>query len=321
MKCPICLGRNEGECTSQPQNFGHDAEIFNCTACGIFEIARSALVTYLSQKNNVLTDIQRAVLSHIVCKAQTYDFRPIFITTHWLESFALKARLPSPIEQAKNLIRTIGDYVLEHGKEYVLCEPRAVALTGAASISLFEGLLKSLLRNGDIYDAGPAFDEEHDQYATYNLTLKGWERYEQEKRGELSGRYGFMAMQFDDPDLQPLFKDVIKPKVKEATGYDVVEVREKSRAGVIDNIIREEIRNAAFVLADLSHGNNGAYWEAGYAEGLGKPVIYLCEQKTFDETKTHFDTNHCTTVMWSKGEEGLFAEQLIATIQRSLITH
>jgi len=35
--------------------------------------------------------------------------------------------------------------------------------------------------------------------------------------------------------------------------------------------------------------NPGAYWEAGYAEGLGKPVIYTCEEAKFVEA-SHFDT-------------------------------
>ncbi len=57
------------------------------------------------------------------------------------------------------------------------------------------------------------------------------------------------------------------------------------------------------MIAELSHDNSGAYWEAGYAEGLGKPVIYICEQKKFDEKGTHFDTNHCTTVFWDRDND------------------
>ena len=45
--------------------------------------------------------------------------------------------------------------------------------------------------------------------------------------------------------------------------------------------MRERIRDAAFVLVDLTHDNPGAYWEGGYAEGLGKPVIYICEASKF----------------------------------------
>ena len=51
------------------------------------------------------------------------------------------------------------------------------------------------------------------------------------------------------------------------------------------------MRGARFVIADLSHDNNGAYFEAGFAEGIGLPVVYTCEVKKFEAKKTHFDTN------------------------------
>lgn len=53
------------------------------------------------------------------------------------------------------------------------------------------------------------------------------------------------------------------------------------------------------MLADLTDENRGAYREAGYAEGSGKPVIYICKREKFRKAKTHFDTNHCTTITWS----------------------
>ena len=91
-------------------------------------------------------------------------------------------------------------------------------------------------------------------------------------------------------------------------------------AGIIDNIMRTRIRVAKFVIADLTHNNNGAYWEAGYAEGLGKPVIYICEKEKFDKEGTHFDTNHCTTIFWSKSRDNDedFRQELTATLHRSL---
>lgn len=125
-------------------------------------------------------------------------------------------------------------------------------------------------------------------------------------------------MKFNDPELERLVTHVIKPAVKAALGYDVVDLRNVAKAGIIDNILREQIRDAAFVLVDLTHDNSGAYWEAGYAEGLGKPVIYLCERAKFDAAQTHFDTNHCTTVIWATDNEAAFAAELNATIRRSL---
>ncbi|HEX2814332.1 MAG TPA: hypothetical protein VHO04_16755 [Sphingopyxis sp.] len=95
-------------------------------------------------------------------------------------------------------------------------------------------------------------------------------------------------------------------------------MRDVSKAGIIDNLMRIQIRDSAFVLADLTHENAGAYWEAGYAEGLGKPVLYICEKAKFDERKSHFDTNHCTTVLWENDNPSNFTQDLIATLKRSL---
>jgi len=73
-------------------------------------------------------------------------------------------------------------------------------------------------------------------------------------------------------------------------------------------------------LADLTHHNKGAYWEAGFAEGLGKPVIYLCRKDVFeDKTQgTHFDTNHHLTVVWDPADLTDAAEKLKATIRATL---
>lgn len=80
-------------------------------------------------------------------------------------------------------------------------------------------------------------------------------------------------MQFNDPTLDAFVQDVVKPIVKQEIGYDLIDMRDIAQAGIIDNIMRIQIRNSAFVIADLTHDNLGAYWEAGYAEGLGKPVV------------------------------------------------
>ena len=226
----------------------------------------------------------------------------------------------SPAVQAMNLIRYIGDQVSESGKPILVDHIRVFhEAIGAPSDEFALQLVEDLKeRNVLIYRVSPMVG---DPSREYNLTLDGWEQYEAEKRGGFDGNYGFLAMQFDDSDLDPFVKDVVKPAVKDATGYDLVDMRDVSKAGIIDNIMRVRIRDAKFVIADLTHGNNGAYWEAGYAEGLGKPVIYICEKEKFESKDgTHFDTNHCTTVFWSKSRDNDedFRQKLTATLRRSL---
>ena len=224
----------------------------------------------------------------------------------------------SPAVQATNLIRYIGEKVLESGKPLQLSAAHLQSAIGAPSERFAEHLVEELRESGAIRMVEPSRTFAGTTFLDVNLTLKGWEQYEAEKRGQFDGNYGFLAMQFGDVDLENFVNDIVKPTIKEATGCDLVDMRNVSKAGIIDNIMRVQIRDAKFVIVDLTHDNNGAYWEAGYAEGLGKPVIYICEKKKFEAKKTHFDTNHCTTVPWSRKDDESFRQELTATLRRSL---
>jgi hypothetical protein len=146
------------------------------------------------------------------------------------------------------------------------------------------------------------------------LTFKGWERFEALRRGAPSGRNAFMAMPFGFHDLDLLVVDYFKPAVK-LTGFTLKRVDEEPEAGLIDARMMVQIKAAWFVVADLTHGNNGAYWEAGYATGLNKPVIYTCEQSAWDKQRSHFDTNHHRHVLWDAENIASALEQLKAIIR------
>lgn len=155
-------------------------------------------------------------------------------------------------------------------------------------------------------------------YTELSPTLRGWSEFESQTKTGSGGKVAIIAMKFGDPELDGFVDSVVKPAVVEA-GYQVERVSDRPRAGVIDQVMRMKIRDAPFVLADLTHDNNGAYWEAGFAEGLGKPVIYLCHKDKWATTKSHFDTNHCETVMWHADGAAEFQERLVAVIRNSMI--
>jgi nucleoside 2-deoxyribosyltransferase len=71
-------------------------------------------------------------------------------------------------------------------------------------------------------------------------------------------------------------------------------------------------------LADLTHGSKGAYWEAGFAEGLGRPVIYTCRKQEWDANKSHFDTSHLNTIIWDPENLRDAGTRLTATIRATL---
>ena len=151
----------------------------------------------------------------------------------------------------------------------------------------------------------------------YTLTVEGYTRLAKLEETNIVSSKAFIAMKFNDTELDTFVKDVVKPTVR-GIGYDLEDMRDVAKAGVIDNIMREQIREAAFVIADLTHDNSGAYWEAGYAEGLDKPGIYICEKTKFQEDSIYFDTNHCTTVPWSTNDPEGFRKELIATLSLAL---
>jgi predicted DNA-binding protein YlxM (UPF0122 family) len=57
--------------------------------------------------------------------------------------------------------------------------------------------------------------------------------------------------------------------------------------------IKKEIRDAAFVIADLTDERPSCYFEAGYAEALPRQVIYIASKQSVvkpgTDTKVHFD--------------------------------
>lgn len=318
--CAICEGA-AGAASATFSLGGRDGLGFTCEACGEYEVTRTSLVNWFGNTTR-LNARQRAALAHQVRNADRSQGRPL-LTDSWMQHFSRTAKLPSPAMQAVNLIRVIGDAVAETGEGHFLDGIPDAPLIGSFNQQMFDQLVRGLIEQKILVSMGKAQRDNPRGVGVlsgelYGLSLEGWERYEAERRGQIAGRYGFMAMKFGDATLEAFVENVIKPEVAAALSYTVVDLRNVSRAGVIDNLMREQIRDAAFVLVDLTHDNAGAYWEAGYAEGLGKPVIYLCERGKFDNTKTHFDTNHCTTVLWTIGEEAQFKRELIATLRRSL---
>jgi hypothetical protein len=153
--------------------------------------------------------------------------------------------------------------------------------------------------------------------AHVTLSFEGWHHFDQLRKGRGSSRKAFMAMKFGDPILDDVVASVFRPAIRK-TGFELQRLDDSPRAGLIDDRLRTEIRTSRFLVADLTHENAGAYWEAGFAEGLGKSVIYTCERDKFDKHKTHFDTNHHLTVLWSLDSPARIEEDLKATIRATL---
>lgn len=106
----------------------------------------------------------------------------------------------------------------------------------------------------------------------------------------------FIAMSFSDTASG--IRNIIKKVVRE-TGYEPILVDELhyDSSLTINDAIIKFIKKSKFVIADFSEQKHGVYFEAGFALGLKRPVIYTCLSKDFKET--HFDTNHYPHIVYN----------------------
>ena len=81
---------------------------------------------------------------------------------------------------------------------------------------------------------------------------------------------------------------------RQATDHFRIDAKEHIN-GISDEILAE-IRRSRFLVADYTLTNNGVYFEAGVAVGLGIPVIGTCRADHLD--KLHFDIKHINTLKW-----------------------
>ncbi|MGP1283273.1 MAG: hypothetical protein ACTS1X_09890 [Parasphingopyxis sp.] len=127
-----------------------------------------------------------------------------------------------------------------------------------------------------------------------------------------SGSQAFVAMWFDD-SMSLAFDEGFKPAIENA-GFDALRIDRKEHNNKIDDEIVGEIRRSRFVVADFttrtegegSGARGGVYFEAGFAMGLGLPVIWTCREDCIGFV--HFDTRQYSHVVWQEPSD--LAEKL-----------
>jgi hypothetical protein len=124
----------------------------------------------------------------------------------------------------------------------------------------------------------------------------------------------FVAMWFNE-EMDRVYSEVIEPAIKE-TGYESFRIDRHDHNNRIDDEILANIRTSKFLVADFTGSRGGVYFEAGFALGLGLPVVWLCKKDELD--KVHFDTRQYNFVRWEASELSKLKDDLknriVATI-------
>jgi hypothetical protein len=301
--CPVCRSpANLERIAGQPIQ-----AVVDCSRCGDY-VTREALADNLGR---LLEDEkQRALASHRIRKLQKQGRANL--PQEFFESIQRQS-LPTPAELCDNLLLWLAEQMdgwvgrsVGTGRE--ISDPDILAEIGAIEAGGARWAAQAL-KDANLVELG--FIGTTNQFRA-GLTPAGWTRVEELQRAHVASRFAFFARKFANADVDRVFAECLQPAVKQ-TGYDLRTATQM--AGHIDAIIEDEIRRCRFLIADLSDDNAGAYWEAGFAEGLGKPVIYVCR----DGMKTHFDTDHRQTVRWDLVKLSETATRLKAVIRNTLL--
>ena len=133
---------------------------------------------------------------------------------------------------------------------------------------------------------------------TYTVTVDGHRRISDLRTNPDSGQV-FVAMWFDE-EMERAYSHGIAPAI-ESAGYKPMRIDQKADVVKIDDEIVAEIRRSRFLVADFTQGDDGArggvYFEAGFAFGLGIPVIYTCRESSI--SRIHFDTRQYHHTAWT----------------------
>jgi nucleoside 2-deoxyribosyltransferase len=269
-----------------------------CRRCGDYQITHSLFNTLPKDSD---------LLPYLSCytRQATESGIPVTLnTTNW-EILAADHRRTSIQQKITKFVKLVADR-----SDY----PGFSVEVSQDDFPLIDAVKNEELRHYSDYlvDLGYLRREEHLHVA---LTVKGWNWLLSGEAAGLPGRC-FVAMSFD-PQLKSSWEEGIEPALKLDCGLDPLRLDFQQHNEKICDKILAEIRLAQFLVADFTQQRPGVYFEAGFALGLGRTVIWTCKEDEID--KNHFDTRQYNHVPWTDPADlrKKLRDRVIATIPLS----
>jgi predicted CopG family antitoxin len=283
--CPVC-----GTIVEEYKKDRVHEPWFTCLSCGMY----SMFYMTLEKLNDSSTEVGiKQKLSSKIYYHNLYNHKPYFIDYYDLEK--LKTETTSPAQIINRLV------------EFLYKDQKLTSF----NVDYYK--LRPIIESFEPQEMDNYIDELERQKLIgkisgkqYKRTLKGFEVYEELKKGKSKSNQVFMALQFDS-DAHKLYNTHFKPAVG-ALGLDLPIISDLTKAGAIIAQMEAQIRQSKFLIADVTPVENkpnaNVYWEAGFARGLGKHVLYLCEESKVGELP--FDTRGELHVLYdSSSDKGI----------------
>ena len=294
-KCPL----GDHEATRKLLGSGLRYRI-KCEVCGGYEISREAMWVLEALDSPVRG--REHMLSGLA-RQRFEQGDPITILKDNVENLVESVVPPrSPEEVLDNTLTWIGNRVTDFYEYTELRPDTDYPLAFAKSHTALQHTLRHATDSGYVARKG----------YLVRLTPKGWERLDKIRSGQMESNQAFVAMWFA-PEMEAVWKSGFKPAL-EAVGFRASRIDEEQFNDKIDDRIIAAIRRSGLLVADVTRHRQGVYFEAGFAMGLGRPVIWTCSRDDID--KAHFDTRQYNHIVWEDATD--LQEKLINRIEATL---
>jgi len=279
-----------------------DFEIFDSPRSGgKYWISGTAAAQLISFNDNAKT-----LLTSWLCEQRNAGVEIPQIDSKVLEIVKSRRRLTVPKRLTAALL-FIGRNLPELGQSIVIGKDDSItqrfcAETESRNLNETSALLMMLRDSGHVQGnftmSGGAF---------VHLTAPGWHEFENLTLRAKDLAQAFIAMWFNAATNEA-YVNGIAPAIA-ATGYKPIRIDKKEHNNKIDDEIIAEIRRSRFLVADFTceagKARGGVYYEAGFALGLGIPVIWTCKDTSINDL--HFDTRQYAHIVWTNAAD-LFAQ-------------
>src|SRR5262249_10281483 len=159
----------------------------DCPRCGLFGLTDTAEAMLPS----LLTDRRKAaILSHFIRAKQGQGPDTLLLNALLCRKIIENGTLPTPQEQAENLIRWLGANLPGPGEEVRIAFAQHGASIGTLSPEGFHFVVQGLMNSGLLQGTRLSGPNPYQGWEV-TLTFAGWERFEELRRGTPSGRKAF----------------------------------------------------------------------------------------------------------------------------------
>ena len=274
-RCPICCF----PALTVPH--GDGGRKVTCEGCGVYNLTGSALAQpYLDRLRCVKGKFgawvydQNRMGAEPTIRSETVEF---------LEN----RRSLSVVEKINRFLVCAAEHVAYPGAVINLSDRKYLAVIGASDDRELMRL-RHYLADRRLLEVSPGDKT--------RLTFEGVMKAEELTKLGADSSQGFVAMWFD-PELQEAWDHGFAPAISNA-GYRPLRIDKREHSNKIDDEIIAEIRRSRFVVADFTGQRGGVYFEAGFARGLGLPVVWTCHKEHLKDL--HFDIRQFNMIDWVK---------------------